>query len=688
VGFPSAAVGVEVSVLSASRWARLLVELPDRLIVLFGCAVFTVGPVTTFGQFRIWLVLPIFVVLATLCWRLVPQRVEVSTRSKTGACCAVLIAVVWVVFNAAFVSEYFILVRDPAVYTLRAIWLSHHASPNIPTEFAVQGARGVPGAITDTGGFFQHGSQWEPQGPSLVPALLAIGGWLAGVSGVLAANLFIGGIALLVLYAFGRRILGPIWALVPVLALATSMPMVAFSRAPYTEPTALILALGGLVLLWSALQTERILFAGAAGLILGATFLARPDGLFVVLGVTLALGVVTTCARSAARRSQLRRTTLTFLVGAGLSLALAFVDLARNSAPYEVTSWSQIKPLTELTVACAIAVVIFSFVPIPTVVRSQLAAHRERLGRITALVVLFAFAALSLRPLYFTAHSAPDVVGAPEIASRQAAAHLAVDGTRTYDENTLTWLSWYFSWPVVVSAGIGLAAMTLLTWRRRDPQFAVLLGVIGVSSAMYLNRSAITPDQIWAMRRFVPIIIPIGLVAAVGVPYVLWQRRQGNRVLRRFAVLGAVFIAVVPALAWRSTLTTRQFGGARAFVANICDLVAGSNVIISDQGPGGTIFLPALRVQCGVQAVLASVPSSAALLAIRANWGSQRGVVVISFLQNAAPWTVVPQKPNLVGRSTVWNEPLLSRPTGAHSEAISVYVGDLRADGLVVPREA
>ena len=40
-----------------------------------------------------------------------------------------------------------------------------------------------------------------------------------------------GGLALLAVYAFSRRLVGPLWALAPMIALGLSMPMVYFSRA-------------------------------------------------------------------------------------------------------------------------------------------------------------------------------------------------------------------------------------------------------------------------------------------------------------------------------------------------------------------------------------------------------------------------------------------------------------------------
>jgi hypothetical protein len=280
------------------------------------------------------------------------------------------------------------------------------------------------------------------------------------------------------------------------------------------------------------------------------------------------------------------------------------------------------------------------------------------------------------------------------IMVRQAALNLPLDGSRTYDENTVTWLAWYYSWPVVVLGGIGAAGLTLWAWQRRNAGYVPLLGVLGVSSALYLNKSEITPDQIWAMRRYLPVVIPLGLLLAAGVLRTLWcQLREREVGWRRPAqtalAIAGVALAFAPALSWRHTLRVAQYGGDQALLSRLCATVAGSDVIISDRGPGGTIFLPGLRVQCGVQAVLASEPNPAALAQIAANWrraGSDKPVVVLSFLPDGAPWTSTPSGPTVTGTATVWDEPLLHRATTWHTDQIAVYVGDLEPSGAVAPR--
>jgi hypothetical protein len=667
------------------RWARVLIAVPDATILLFLCVVVAVGPLAAFGQFRKLAVAAVFVLALLVARRAMPEAMPAVRSSAIWSALAVLLAVAFVLVNLPYASQYYVVVRDPAVYTVRAIRMTGHASPNIPVTEAVNGARGISGSYTDTSGFFQVGNHWEPQGSSLVPGVFAIGGWIAGESGVLAADIVVAGMALLTIYALGRRLLGPAWALVPMAAMATSLPTIAFGRGAYTELTALILGLGGIVLLRSALTARRALPAVASGVALGATFLARVDGLLFVLGATAALGLAAGVSRSERRRVQLRHSLLWFLLGASASLVLAFVDLARNSSVYEMTSWGQIKPLTELTIAVAVTAVLAGFVPSFSPRLGRLGLKLTDSGRRWAPRVaggmLVLFLALAFRPLYYVAHAQGR--GTDAIAVRQAAANLPVDGTRTYDENTVSWLAWYFSWPVVLLGAVGVALLLVRAWRRRDAWLASILSILGGACLVYLNRSSITPDQVWAMRRFLPIVIPLGLIAAASVLPVICRRYPRWRVV---VVVVGVLIATVPVITWPGVFRVTQYGGARSFVNSVCARVGHDHVILADDSDGGRIFLPTLRVSCGVEAVLLSESSPQSMLAVRDNWADGVPITVIAFVPDAIPWASTAHQPAVVGSFTVWQEPLTTRPKGSEIRIVSAYIGDLQPDGLVRPR--
>ena len=121
------------------------------------------------------------------------------------------------------------------------------------------------------------------------------------------------------------------------------------------------------------------------------------------------------------------------------------------------------------------------------------------------------------------------------IAAAQRAAGVGVDGTRSYDEMTVTWLGWYLGPLTLVLAVAGTALLmrrSIVGWR---PEVLVLLATLGIPALLYLIRPAITPDHIWAMRRFLPAVIPAALlmaellVAFVAVVVAnFWARKTGR----------------------------------------------------------------------------------------------------------------------------------------------------------------
>ena len=102
-------------------------------------------------------------------------------------------------------------------------------------------------------------------------------------------------------------------------------------------------------------------------------------------------------------------------------------------------------------------------------------------------------------------------------------------------DETITWLSWYFSWPVLGLAALGLAGLGLAPRAAAAPGLVfagLLLGVVGLQ---YLYDPLETGLQIGSMRRYVPVVLPLTML---------------------FAALTAVgLLARVPAARYRAGLT-------------------------------------------------------------------------------------------------------------------------------------
>jgi hypothetical protein len=170
---------------------------------------------------------------------------------------------------------------------------------------------------------------------------------------------------------------------------------------------------------------------------------------------------------------------------------------------------------------------------------------------LTVLVPVAVLVGFAIRPSFQVTRGATDPYAIRFVASLQRLAGLPVDGRQQYYEQSLNWVIWYVGLPAVLLACLGAALLgrrclrALLRWQGAAPaaQFwALPLLVFGWSTVAVLWDPATFPDQPWASRRLVPVVLP-GLICLA-----LWMC---SRVRLRAAELGAaqVSIALVAACA-------------------------------------------------------------------------------------------------------------------------------------------
>ncbi len=127
------------------------------------------------------------------------------SRAALGAAIAGVGALLWILVNRHYVAEFVVLQRDPGIYTLRAMWLTDHSTPLIDMSGEALAAGGQPGVSLAALAFPVVGETIYPQSSGLLPGLLAVVGWVKGLTGILVGNLLIGAVGLLSVYALGRR---------------------------------------------------------------------------------------------------------------------------------------------------------------------------------------------------------------------------------------------------------------------------------------------------------------------------------------------------------------------------------------------------------------------------------------------------------------------------------------------------
>ena len=666
---------------TSGRVARVVTNLPARLPVLFFWVTLVVAVSVLLEVFTPWVVVPAVGVLWALTWNWGPAPVRPDREAVRGAAWALGLVAVWVLANLWYASEVLLVQRDPGFLTLMGLWLSEHADPDIPARTALEVAAQLPGAQVTSDAFWQAGTDIYAQGAKTFPGLTALGGWLLGRPGVLAANLVIGGIGLLAVYDLARRVITPRWALLPMAALALTTPMIYFSRTAFTEPTNIVLTFGGLAVLWSAYRDPRLWRFGLGGAMVGATALSRIDGAAVAAGLVVGLGVVVAGARDPQRRRRLAGGFVVASASAAAMVLLGYLDVHVHSTDYLRNHAFLYQPLIALFVGCFVVAALAIAVARIPVIRGWLAAHHRGLGTAAAVGVIAIAVLLASRPLWMQAHGIQ--AGTPTewfIARAQEAAGVAVDGTRSYDEMTVMWLGWYLGPVTLALAAVGAALMARTAIVRRRPELIVVLVTLGVPALIYFLRPSITPDQVWAMRRFLPAVLPAVLLCAAWLLHRVLTRARGR--WARAAGWGAVVLMLVSPLAtWGSVILTTEYGGRAAQMDALCGHVRSGRVVVvrAAEPP----LLPTLRIMCDADVIEMRAPMDAEGLAqVRRAWDDQP-VLVVTGTEGAIPWPDG-QAPTISTPMARWPHSLY--PTRSPVRFTSdLWVGSVGPDGSVTP---
>ncbi len=669
-----------VSPTSGLLW-RWIVAAPSRLpLVLFWAAI-VVSLAALLGVFRPLVVLPALGVVTMVTWRFSATPVTTSAAHRLGAASALGLAAAWLLVNLPFTGEVLLVQRDPGFLTLQGAWLMENADPAVPTGSAAEVAGQVLGARVSSDAFWEVGDVLQAQGAKTFPALIAVVGWGSGLRGLLMANLLIGAVALLAVFDVARRFIGPLWGLVPTGALALTTPMIYFSRSAFTEPTNIVLTFGGLAVLWGAARDPRPWRFALGGAMIGSTALGRIDGAAVSAGLILGLGAVAAWSSGADRRTWTRG----LLLAAGMALlmvGLGYVSLERTSTGYLADHRDLYVQLIGLVAACVVVALAGVRALHWQPLRRWLAARRQSLGTVAMWSVGLLVVALASRPLWMTAHH---FEGRPNymafIASAQKAAGQPVDGTQSYDEATVTWLFWYLGPVALVLAAAAAALLARRCVVGRRPELLLMLVTLGVPSLLYLLRPSITPDQVWAMRRLLPAVIPaVLLLAGWTLPRIVRASAAGWRRAAAWVLVASVLVA--PLVTWGSLVVTTEYGGRVEQVQQVCDTVrARPVVVVREYGPP---WLPTVRIMCGSDVVEVRGPTDAGTLAaLRDAWRGE--ALVLTDVGELVPWGPAGQpEPWLRLAMARWPHSLF--PSGSPVRfRTDLWIASIDADGTVTP---
>jgi hypothetical protein len=187
----------------------------------------------------------------------------------------------------------------------------------------------------------------------------------------------------------------------------------------------------------------------------------------------------------------------------------------------------------------------------------------------------------------------------------------------------MTWMAWYFGAAFVA---LGLAGFGIVTYRavmgRSTPAELLTAAVGGTVGLLYWWSPSIFADQLWATRRFVPVVYPavviLAVTALVRVPALLGRLRlPGGRVVA--AVLAAAMVLSAASATWPIRWGRTQTGHLVA-VEELCRRI-GPDAAVLVVGRGGERVGPAVRSWCGVPVAFVAGIDRAEQARQAARWG-------------------------------------------------------------------
>ncbi len=605
----------------------------------------------------------------------------VSAGAKQATVVTLLVVVVLTGLNVRYSSQHLLTERDPGVYNSTARSMARTGRIVIdPSSNPYKGAPLEDRIHVEAAGFFLDRDKGEiyPQFVHLFQATLGASSWLVGSRGMLKVNALLGGLALLVFFALCARLM-PVWAsAASVVALGLNLIQVNFTRDSYTEILTQILLFGGLWALMDARPSRNFRRALIAGALFGAASMVRADA-FIFL-VPLAAYIVYELIVAPNRSDErLRKYLLALGVGAAVPTAIAGIDLRFFSPAYLADNWEALRlGFVGLLAIIAGGAAYIALRPRFPDARRRLFDRRHLLAGSAAIgIVAVALLAYYVRPhLQHTYGDEPSSV----VEMVQMREGLPVDGLRTFAENSLVWLGLYLG-PVTLWAGIiGLATMTreiLLGLSRRTVPFVLAMMSM---TALYVYDPAITPDHLWAMRRFLPITIPGLIVCCFWLLGRIWNAADSEQAgsLTRVMALAAAAVAIgFPAWTLQPFISERSQVGVLNATDQLCDHIPEDAAVLIGQTKNlDQDFMQTVRSFCGVP--VASAPMDQPMDFYRelaARWAAAgRSFYVVS--PQADFGTFWPPNSTQVAATRYRNieKTLLGRPDGFESFELSLFV--------------
>ena len=529
-----------------------------------------------------------------------------------------LLLVVWCAGNIHYSFHTAMINRDPGVYAVTAVWLQSNPTTNVTVDGGL--AEGIVDASAVSSGMWQKegdSNTIQPQGAHLLPTILASTGILFGQNAIFYTNTVIMGCALWVFYALVRLFTKPRWAALGTVVMMCALPIIYFSRDTYTEPLAMLVTLSSVLIIGfmikyiDTIKTKRLVAVcmwAAAGLLLGTGILARPDGFFAM--ITVILSIITVIILNYRNTVVRVYHVLIFLFFCAVPASIAVVDLNVLTTEYLTSQGPMVERM--FIAACIVSIILLLFVALPKLrhrIGDFFIKNKKIITTIVASTIVATAIFLIARPLFMIGElSSPDTQSTAG-AVMQIQANLGDPiKPRSYYEYTISWITWYIGGIIVLLAFSGVLYSVKKSFYDNKPLYILILTLTVLTTVIYLWNPVITPDQVWASRRFIPVIFP-GLVImsmiALDALYSFVLRQSKNKMFVNLAFVAASLLIVIqPLITTRPFVRIEETNGQAGAIEKLCNVLPKNALVIWVHGDIlERKLVQSTRAYCGVQSL-------------------------------------------------------------------------------------
>jgi hypothetical protein len=512
------------------------------------------------GWFRLSIIVPgtiLSFVLSFLIFRSIPKA---RTTNSGGERKFLIILTVLIVLSGLLYlrpHEYIEGGWDPGVYVNTAVNVARTGSLTVhdrvlpllnPSERSLfYHLRGVPPLPQKYGGFSvidEDKGIIRPRFYHLYPSLSAILAAFYGAKGVFYVNPILAIGSVIGIFLLGRTLLSPTTGLVAAAILALDPVQVWFSRFPTSEMTAQFFLIAGTIALLSYLSSNHLSYAFISGMCLGVALLARPSN---VLILTPALIIAFLCRKE----KMFQRKDMIFL------LLLCFFALHLT---WQSLYFNRLYFMRLYTYMCPSLRRHLLFIGLP--ILGVVVTMRLWYGKLREKSIRFEKSSLLLKIITVSGLLIITFYGyfvRPKVGSG-------------FDSTNLVELGWFVT---PLGLIIGLGGVNLSIFKLRSEKVFPLVLLV-VSSILFLYRKDLYPIYPWALRRYVPMVIP-GLALYSGIAFTearhylssRWDKFLDSR------IIGALLITVIAVLLFFKIssapmlVTTTDYKGMANFISEM-----------------------------------------------------------------------------------------------------------------------